>query len=297
MKISTITYFGLVSTATCEITCGLSSGYDKGEKAYYYSGDGSLATFDTCSARCQSDTKCQSFAFGSSQCLLYASPLDSNFREQSNSPFLFYDRNCVDVKATSSFTTILPPTTAAAAGGDATPSPASTATPTPGNGGSGGGNGGGSGSGSSESENRFLWLRNCDRDRDRRVGFIGLVSYRYSGFGIWIGFRVGIGIRLWLLNGFIIIRGILIIWVDIIKCCGRSGRYLRHGGAGSRSLQRGDHLMERPLMQKCNGRRKSDSVASDVLDKPYTHLRPGLDCSSEWLLQNDKPSYKDCDIG
>lgn len=75
MKISTLTYLGLASTATCEITCGISSGYDRGEKAYFFSGDGSLANFDACSSRCQSDSKCQSFAFDSSQCLLYASAL------------------------------------------------------------------------------------------------------------------------------------------------------------------------------------------------------------------------------
>lgn len=75
MRISTLTYLGLASTATSEITCGLSSGYDKGDKAYFFSGDGSLANFDACSARCQSDSKCQAFAFDSSQCLLYASPL------------------------------------------------------------------------------------------------------------------------------------------------------------------------------------------------------------------------------
>lgn len=75
MKTSTLAYLGLASTATCEITCGLSSGYDRGQKAYFFSGDGSLANFDACSARCQSDSKCQSFAFDSSQCLLYSSPL------------------------------------------------------------------------------------------------------------------------------------------------------------------------------------------------------------------------------
>ncbi|ROV92970.1 hypothetical protein VMCG_08992 [Cytospora schulzeri] len=98
-------------TTLSEITCGVRSGYDRGVNAYFYSGDGSLAEFDVCSARCQSDTKCQSFAFGDSQCLLYSEPLEDNFRQQSGSPFLFYDRNCVDVEPTSSFTTILPPTT------------------------------------------------------------------------------------------------------------------------------------------------------------------------------------------
>lgn len=56
-------------------TCGVCAGYDRGSNAYFFSGDGSLATFEACSAKCQSDTKCQSFAFGDSQCLLYSEPL------------------------------------------------------------------------------------------------------------------------------------------------------------------------------------------------------------------------------
>ncbi|ROV93883.1 hypothetical protein VPNG_09508 [Cytospora leucostoma] len=117
MKSSTslLSFCIFVNSALSEITCGICSGYDRGVSAYFYSGDGSLADFDGCSAKCQSDTKCQSFAFGDSQCLLYSEPLEDNFRKQSGSPFLFYDRNCVNVEPTSSFTTVLPATTSSSA--------------------------------------------------------------------------------------------------------------------------------------------------------------------------------------
>lgn len=63
------------SIVRADITCGLAHGYDRGDAAYYYSGDGSLSNFDACSAQCQSSDQCQSFAFGGDQCLLYSAPL------------------------------------------------------------------------------------------------------------------------------------------------------------------------------------------------------------------------------
>ncbi|KUI57752.1 hypothetical protein VP1G_10973 [Cytospora mali] len=98
------------SALTAGTTCGVYSGYDRGDKAYFYSGDGSLADFSDCSAKCQSGSICQSFAFGVSQCLLYNETLEENFREQPGSPYLFYDRDCVFFHTTSSFTTVLPST-------------------------------------------------------------------------------------------------------------------------------------------------------------------------------------------
>ncbi|CAN8101491.1 unnamed protein product [Discula destructiva] len=106
---------GLVPFVVAGLSCGVSHGYDLGTNAYFYSGDGSLANFDACSAKCQSDSKCLSFAFGNKECLLYAAALDTNFRAQSNSPYLFYDRDCVKIQATSSFPTSLPPAAPTAA--------------------------------------------------------------------------------------------------------------------------------------------------------------------------------------
>lgn len=58
-----------------DITCGLAHGYDRGDPAFFYSGDGSLSSFDACSAKCQASAECQSFAIGDDQCLLYSTPL------------------------------------------------------------------------------------------------------------------------------------------------------------------------------------------------------------------------------
>lgn len=58
-----------------EITCGLAHGYDRGDPAFFYSGDGTLSNFDACSAKCQSSSECESFAIGDEQCLLYSTPL------------------------------------------------------------------------------------------------------------------------------------------------------------------------------------------------------------------------------
>lgn len=76
MKTGTITMavLGLAAPAIA-VSCGLSNGYDKGTAAYYFNNNGSLANFDSCSALCLSETKCESFAIGDSQCLLYADPL------------------------------------------------------------------------------------------------------------------------------------------------------------------------------------------------------------------------------
>jgi hypothetical protein len=49
--------------------CGV-KGYDK-TASYSYDGTAADANFVSCSAKCKADSKCLSFAFGSSQCLLY----------------------------------------------------------------------------------------------------------------------------------------------------------------------------------------------------------------------------------
>lgn len=75
MRSEYLILLGLASPLLADITCGVSHGYDRGTNAYYYSGDGSLSNFDACSGKCQSDSKCESFAFGDQQCLLYSAPL------------------------------------------------------------------------------------------------------------------------------------------------------------------------------------------------------------------------------
>lgn len=75
MKSYVLVSLGLAGPALSDITCGVAHGYDRGTNAYFYSGDGSLCSFDLCSAKCQSGSECQSFAFGDEQCLLYSAPL------------------------------------------------------------------------------------------------------------------------------------------------------------------------------------------------------------------------------
>lgn len=75
MKSSPLFVLGLVTPVLSDIYCGVAHGYDLGTNAYFYSGDGTLDTFDACSAKCQASSQCQSFAFGNNSCLLYAAPL------------------------------------------------------------------------------------------------------------------------------------------------------------------------------------------------------------------------------
>jgi len=50
--------------------CGI-HGYDQGTKAYWYKSTAEWATYEKCSNACAKRSKCQSFAFGASACLLY----------------------------------------------------------------------------------------------------------------------------------------------------------------------------------------------------------------------------------
>jgi hypothetical protein len=52
------------------LTCGV-VGYDT-TAAYYYDGSGANGNFAACSALCNADSNCESFGFGSGDCLLYS---------------------------------------------------------------------------------------------------------------------------------------------------------------------------------------------------------------------------------
>lgn len=75
MKSFSLVLLGLVPSAASATLCGVAHGYDLGTNAYFYSGDGSLSTFDACSAKCQSSSECQAYAIGNKECLLYSAPL------------------------------------------------------------------------------------------------------------------------------------------------------------------------------------------------------------------------------
>ena len=59
----------VVSTADrrCDVR-----GYDLAVKAYSYSRKASLASAEACGAKCRTSSKCRSYAFSSSECLLYS---------------------------------------------------------------------------------------------------------------------------------------------------------------------------------------------------------------------------------
>lgn len=75
MKSFSLVLLGLVPSAVSATMCGVAHGYDLGTNAYFYSGDGSLANFNACSAKCQSSSDCLSFAIGNEECLLYSAAL------------------------------------------------------------------------------------------------------------------------------------------------------------------------------------------------------------------------------
>jgi len=57
------------TTSTIKASCGI-KGYDSGTKAFDTTK--AAASYASCGARCQSSSKCVSFAFGSGYCYLYS---------------------------------------------------------------------------------------------------------------------------------------------------------------------------------------------------------------------------------
>jgi hypothetical protein len=103
--------------------CG-ARGYDK-STSYNYDGSGAYANLSACGARCQADnTRCNSFAFGGTECLLYTNTVVNNLNADASSPYLFYDVGCVGTASTS--TTV--PTSATSPGSSTTAMTSSTST-------------------------------------------------------------------------------------------------------------------------------------------------------------------------
>jgi hypothetical protein len=90
-------------TPTASLTCGV-AGYDK-TASYNFDGSGANANLNACSAKCQADSRCLSFAIGASDCLLYSVSAGMNLNPVVSSPYTFYDKNCLGT-GTSSTTTI-----------------------------------------------------------------------------------------------------------------------------------------------------------------------------------------------
>lgn len=90
--------------------CGV-AGYDIDCRAYYDDTTGETANWDDCSALCNADCNCHSFAYGDSQCLLYIVPAINNTNPVPTSPYLFFDKSCPAPPVVSSSTSSITTTT------------------------------------------------------------------------------------------------------------------------------------------------------------------------------------------
>ncbi|KAK2604335.1 hypothetical protein N8I77_007276 [Diaporthe amygdali] len=108
-------------------------GYDRGEGNYFYDSGGKYNSYSACSAACAGDTKCKSFGYSSSECMLFNIPLAGNFDADKGSSDVYYDRGCLSTAAklststttTSSSTTKKSSTTPAPATSSTSKSPSS----------------------------------------------------------------------------------------------------------------------------------------------------------------------------
>ncbi|KAL1848917.1 Chitinase 2 [Diaporthe australafricana] len=76
-----------------------SKGWDRGSGNYFYDNSGKYNSYSACSAACASDTKCKSFGYSSSECLLFNIALTGNFDEDKSSSDKYYDRGCLSAAA------------------------------------------------------------------------------------------------------------------------------------------------------------------------------------------------------
>lgn len=84
--------------------CG-SKGYDSGEGNYYYDASSKYNTYSACAAKCAADTKCRSFGYGKTECMLFNIPLTGNFDASSGSTDTYYDRGCLGASPSIASTT------------------------------------------------------------------------------------------------------------------------------------------------------------------------------------------------
>lgn len=100
------------SASATEPTCGL-AGYDLGSELSYY-GDSAVATYSSysaCTALCDANTACLSFAIDPSvACILYSVAAESNVAVSSTSPYTFFDRGGVCPTVTTTSSTVVTPT-------------------------------------------------------------------------------------------------------------------------------------------------------------------------------------------
>lgn len=100
------------SASATEPTCGL-AGYDAGSELAYY-GDSAVASYSSysaCSALCDSNTACLSFAINPTvACILYSVTAETNVVVSPTSPYTFFDRGGVCPTVTTTSSTVVTPT-------------------------------------------------------------------------------------------------------------------------------------------------------------------------------------------
>lgn len=78
-----------------EDICG-TSGFANSANSYFTSSDGSLATFAGCSGRCAQDpTRCKSFGYNGTTCLLYEKTLSTSLAQWEASDIVYFDATCL----------------------------------------------------------------------------------------------------------------------------------------------------------------------------------------------------------
>ncbi|CAN8104770.1 unnamed protein product [Discula destructiva] len=119
--------------------CGM-KGYDRGNGNYFYNASGKRNSYAACSTKCASESKCKSFGYSKSECMLFNIPLSGNFDANSGSSDTYYDRGCLSstasspgstasTKTTSSITTKTASTASTTSATSTKPSSTTTTTP------------------------------------------------------------------------------------------------------------------------------------------------------------------------
>lgn len=75
--------------------CGVQGRADM-DNNYFSSSSKKLTSYSGCSARCASQSRCESFGYNDNTCMLFDESLSGNFRKDSHSGVTFYDVGCVD---------------------------------------------------------------------------------------------------------------------------------------------------------------------------------------------------------
>lgn len=79
-----------------EDICG-TTGFANSATSYFQSSNEALASYTGCSSRCAADTRCKSFGYSGTVCMLYESPLSASLAQYAQSDIVYYDARCAGV--------------------------------------------------------------------------------------------------------------------------------------------------------------------------------------------------------